>query len=97
MKEKGDIPEKEEIDLEIDSELVSNEAKRKISALETLVKKGNTEGHIYLPHTGEGEDYHIKERNSHFFVEQGYVYWHGNDRDRWAFAEDISLLESHYD
>jgi len=97
MDTKGDIPDRDEIDLELDPDETSIEAKRKISALKTLVMKGKAEGHIYLPHTEEGKDYHISGRNAHFFVEQGYVYWHGDDRDRWAFGEDISLLEAHYE
>jgi len=97
MDTKGDIPERDKIDLEVDPELVSNEAKRKISALKTLVKTGKAQGHIYLPHTKDGEDYHIDYRNCHFFVEQGYVYWHGDDKDRWAFGDDISMLEAHYE
>lgn len=97
MDNKGDIPDRDEIDLEIDTDLVSNEAKRKIRALQVLVEKGKAQGHIYLPHTGDGEDYHIDGRNCRFFPEQGYVYWHGDDRDRWAFGDDISLLEAHYE
>lgn len=97
MEGKGDIPERDEISLEIDSGIVSDEAKRKIAALKTLAQDGNAEAHIYLPHTPDGEDYHIQDRFAHFFVDKGYVYWHADDEDHWAFGDDISMLESHYE
>lgn len=97
MDEKGDIPEREKISLEIDSELVSNEAKRKIGALETLAKKGRAQAHLYLPNMKDGEDVHIEYRFAHFFTDEGYVYWHANDRDRWAFGDDIIMIEAHYE
>jgi len=96
MDKKGDIPERDDIILEIDEELVSNEAKRKIGAIETLVEKGGAQGHFYLPNMKDGEDVHLEGRFTHFFTEQGYLYWHANDKDRWAFGDDIIMIESHY-
>lgn len=97
MDKKGDIPERDEISLELDSDMTSNEAKRKISALKTLAVKGRAQAHFYLPNMSDGEDVHIEARFAHFFVEEGYIYWHANDRDRWAFGEDIIMLEAHYE
>ncbi len=97
MDSKGDIPERDEISLEVDEDLVSDAAKRKIAALKTLAEKGGAQAHIYLPHTPDGEDYHIESRFAHFFPDKGYVYWHANDKDRWAFGDDISMMESHYE
>jgi uncharacterized protein YqjF (DUF2071 family) len=97
MDEKGDIPERNEISLEVNKDYVSNEAKRKISALKTLATDGKAQAHFYLPNMPDGEDVHLEARFAHFFVEEGYVYWHANDRDRWAFGDDIIMIESHYE
>jgi len=103
MEEQGDIPDREEINPELENEeLYTVESIRKASVLATILEAGGTV-HIYLPHrsVGNGDeddaDLHCTQYNTHIFKSQGIVFVHGDDEDHWVFGEDIGEFERHYE
>lgn len=92
MEGKGDIPERDEV--EPPASLNSDEASAKVKALQALVESGG--GHAYLESV-PGDDEHFYEYNTHFFPEKGWVYFHGEDKDKWVPGTDIGMIERHYE
>lgn len=97
MKDKGDIPERDEIKPEdVDEDLVSDTAKYKVQVAKEVLDNG--EVHVYMDHTqGEGEDIHLKAYFSHCFPDLGLIYWHSDDEDHWLHGDDITMIERHYE
>jgi hypothetical protein len=98
MQDKGDIPERDEVQPEdTDTDLVPDEAKYKAQLVQEVLESGGV-AHVYLNHTdGHGEDRHLYPFFTYVFPEHGLVYWHADDEDHWAYAGDMTLVERHYE
>lgn len=96
MDEKGDIPERDEIEPEnLAAGDLGVEAEAKAAVVEELVNEAGGVAHLYLSHTDE--DYHLYGYDTHVFVDKGLVYFHADDEDHWVFAGDIEMIERHYE
>lgn len=97
MKEKGDIPEREEVEPDdADASLVPDDAKYRAQLVKEVLNGG--QAHVYFSHTdGHGEDRHLYPMFTHVFPEHGLIYWHADDEDHWGYAGDITLVERHYE
>ena len=100
MDEKGDIPDKDEIDPGLEGGL-SPAACSKVSLVDTIVDSGGV-AHVYLKSVNyvgddDGEDLHLHDFNTHRFPEQGVVFAHADDTDMWIMGDDIGMVERHYE
>lgn len=98
MKQHGDIPDRDEIEPNIDEpDIVPDEAKYKARIVKTILDNGGV-AHIYLKNTEkEGKDLHLYSYTTYVFPNKGIIYWHAEDEDHWAFANDITMIERHYE
>lgn len=98
MREKGDIPDRDEVEPEnTDNSLVPDEAKHRAQHVKEVLDNGG-QAHVYFAHTdGHGEDRHLYSFFTHVFPEHGLVYWHAEDEDHWGYAGEITLVERHYE
>jgi hypothetical protein len=96
--EKGDIPDREEVEPE-SVELVSPSASAKVSMVDELLERGPV--HVYVDSVNDEDegasDIHLNVFDTHAFAEQGVIYTHGDDKDRWIFGDDIGVVEAHYE
>lgn len=99
MDEKGDIPERREVEPEnTNTDLVPDEAKYKAQLVREIINDAGGVAHVYFNHTdGHGEDRHLYQFNTHVFPEHGLVFWHADDEDHWGYGGDITLVERHYE
>lgn len=99
MDPKGDIPDAEDVEPPSDGKL-SPTALAKVAMVEEILNSGGV-AHVYLESVtvpqGEAEDFHLHSYNTHCYPETGWIYVHGDDRDRWMPGSDIGLVERHYD
>lgn len=97
MKNKGDIPEEDDVrPAKTDATLVSDEAKYKVQLVDEIIDSGGI-AHVYTGHTPPGEDKHLYEFNTHRFPKKGLIYYHADDKDVWIYGGDIELVERHYE
>jgi len=93
MQQKGDIPSRE--DVKPDSvEYISPSAVSKVALVDGLLSNGGT-AHVYLASHGD-DDLHLYDYNTHRFTEQGVIFFHGDDRDKWIPGDSIEMVERHY-
>ena len=94
MEEKGDIPDREEVSFESFTQ-VSQAACAKVAMVDEALNNGGVI-HAYLVSRGD-DDVHLYDFNTHRFPEQGVIYFHGDDRDKWIPGDDIGMIERHYE
>lgn len=98
MEEKGDIPDRDEIEPDIPQ--VSPTACSKVELVDQIIEAGGI-AHVYLKSINHvedgGEDLHLHDYNTHRFVEQGVIFLHADDVDHWILGDDIGVVERHYE
>lgn len=98
MEEKGDIPERDEIEPDVPQ--VSPSACSKVELVDEIINSGGI-AHVYLKSVNyvgddDAEDIHLYEYNTHRFVEEGVIFFHADDADHWIMGDDIGMVERHY-
>lgn len=94
MEDKGDIPERDEVKPTTIAQ-VSQNACAKVALVKELLESGGTI-HAYLVSRGD-DDVHLHQFNTHCFPEEGVIFFHGDDKDKWIPGDDIGMLERHYE
>lgn len=93
MEQKGDLPPRETV--KPDSvEYISPSAVSKVALVDDILDNGGVV-HAYLISRGD-DDVHLFDFNTYRFTEQGVIFFHGDDRDKWIPGDDIGMVERHY-
>lgn len=92
MRSKGDIPDRADVS---PPGQLGTTAVGMIETIDELLSSGGN-AHIYLDSV-EGGDLHVYDYNSHRYVSKGWLYFHGDDRDKWVPGHNIGMIERHYE
>jgi len=91
MAPKGDIPARGDVR---PPGILSEEACAKVAVVDSVINSGGS-AHVYLKSV-DGDDEHLYEYNTHRFPVSGWVFFHGDDLDKWIPGDDIGMVERHY-
>lgn len=99
MKNTGDIPDRDDV-MPPEAAQLSPSACAKVAMVKGVLEGGV--GHVYCKSVndvadGENEDEHLYGYNTHCFVEEGWIFFHGDDEDKWIAGDDIGFIERHYE
>ena len=98
MDSTGDIPSREAIEPPRSAQL-SPSSCAKVAMVHALHENGGV-AHVYLKSAsapGDADDLHTYDYNTHCFPDTGWIFFHGNDEDKWIAGDDIGMIERHYE